>query len=311
MKPPTVVEKPVELHRLIQELENSTQIAIDTESNSFHAYFERICLIQISTGEADYIVDPLALGDIGPLGRILANAKIEKIFHAASNDILGLRRDFHFKVDNLFDTSLACKMLGYVQLGLASILEKHFGVHLDKKLQRHNWSKRPLTPEQISYARLDTHYLIELRGHLAEALKAEERWEGALELFSKACSHETQEKVFNPDGFLRIHGANSLDPVGRSILQTLYLYRDKEARRRNRAPFRIFSNEAIVRLAIEQPSSLAEFSKVKGLSQFYRSGRAAVEILKAIDKGRVNALDHAAAEAALGQSGNRPAAKGN
>jgi ribonuclease D len=309
MKPPTVVEEPRELEKLVERLERSPHIAIDTESNSFHAYFERICLIQISTEDEDYIVDPLTLADIEPLGSILANPGIEKIFHAASNDISGLRRDFHFKVENLFDTSIACKMLGYVQLGLASILEQHFGVHLDKKLQRHNWSNRPLTQEQLSYARLDTHYLIGLRHILAEALQAGDHWEGALEVFSKASLHEIQEKVFNPDGFHRIHGAESLDPVGRSILRALYLYRDKEARRRNRAPFRILSNEALVRLAVQQPATPKELATVKGLSRFYRNGRAAVEIMKAIGETRERALARKAAESAHGETDPGPARK--
>ena len=111
----------------MRQLSNAPHIAIDTESNSFYAIFERICLIQVSTTERDYILDPLALKDLEALGTILEDPKIEKIFHAASNDVLGLKRDFQFQVSNLFDTAIACKLLGYKQLGLARILEQHFG----------------------------------------------------------------------------------------------------------------------------------------------------------------------------------------
>ncbi len=284
MKPATVVETPSQLYALIRELEQARPIAIDTESNSFHAYYERICLIQISTGEVDYIVDPLAVKDLQPLIEIMADPRIEKVFHAASNDITGLRRDFKFDVSNLFDTAIACKMLGYKQLGLATILEQHFGVRLNKKWQRHNWGKRPLTDEQINYARLDTHYLIPLRDHLARELRAGDMWEQTLEMFRRAAAQESQERVFQPEGFLRLHGARSLDPVGKSILRTLYLFRDKEARRRNRAPFRIFSNEVLVTLAMHRPSEVKDLYRLKGLPHFYRTGRAAYHLVEIIRK---------------------------
>jgi ribonuclease D len=299
MEPATVIGSSSELYELVQELEQAQYLAIDTESNSFHAYYERICLIQISTTERDYIIDPLALKSIQPLKSLLANPRIEKIFHAASNDVSGLRRDFRFDINNLFDTALACKMLGYKQLGLAAVLEQYFGVQLNKKWQRHNWSKRPLTDEQINYARLDTHYLIPLRRLLANELNAGELWEQAQEIFHKACSQESQERMFQPDGFLRISGARSLDALGKSILQALYIYREQEARRRDRAPFRIFSNEALVRLAGHRPLNVKEFARVKGLPRFYRRGRAAYEILEIIRKIMENSIETDPAESVI------------
>ena len=119
MNSATVIETASHCADLVEHLSHARHIAIDTESNSFYAYFERICLIQISTTERDYILDPLALRDLGPIGKILEDPNIEKIFHAASNDVLGLKRDFQFKVRNLFDTAIACKLLGYKKLGLA------------------------------------------------------------------------------------------------------------------------------------------------------------------------------------------------
>lgn len=282
MEPPIVIGNSSDLHNLIGELERVEHIAIDTESNSFYAYYERVCLIQISTVEKDYIIDPLVVEDIQPLKEVFLDPGIEKIFHAASNDITGLRRDFGFEVANLFDTALASKMLGRQHLGLAAILDHHFGVQLDKKWQRHNWGKRPLSEEQINYARLDTHYLIPLRIRLVEELTEKEIMAQAREMFGKACAQESQERVFQPEGFIRLSGARSLDSVGRRVLRSLYVYRDKEARRRDRAPFRIFPNEALVRLAAHRPSSIKEFARVKGLPRFYRKGRAAYELLEAI-----------------------------
>jgi ribonuclease D len=288
MKPVTVIEKSSDLIPLIQELSKVRHIAIDTESNSFYAYFERICLIQISADERDYIIDPFTLKDLKPLGEILEDERIEKIFHAASNDVLGLKRDFHFKIHNIFDTAVACKLLGYQQLGLAKVLEKHFSVQLNKKWQRYDWAKRPLKQEQLDYARLDTHYLVPLRHELTEELQAKELWEAAVKEFDKACEQEFQQRMFHPEAFIQIAGARSLDLSGRSILKALYLYREHEARRRNRAPFRILSNETLLRLARQRPKSVREFTTIKGLPRSYLKSHAAHNLLELIRKSEMH-----------------------
>lgn len=284
MKPVTVIEKAPELDTLIQELSKVRHIAIDTESNSFYAYFERICLIQISAGERDYIIDPFALKDIKALGEIFADERIEKIFHAASNDVLGLKRDFHFRIQGVFDTAIACKLLGYQHLGLAKVLEKHFGVQLNKKWQRYDWGKRPLKQEQLDYAMLDTHYLIPLRHLLTEDLQARELWEAAEKEFEKAGEQEFQQRMFHPEAFIQITGARSLDFKGKSILKALYLFREHEARRKNRAPFRILSNETLLRLARQRPKSVREFSAIKGMPRSYMKSHTANNLLELIHK---------------------------
>lgn len=284
MKPATVIESPSDLEALAEKLNNTRYVAIDTESNSFYAYFEKLCLIQISCADEDYVLDPLALNDLQPLAEVLADPGIEKIFHAASNDVMGLKRDFHFRICNLFDTAIACKFLGYRQLGLAKILEEHFGVTLNKKWQRHDWGKRPLEQEQINYARLDTHYLITLRHRLAADLHAQQLWETAKEAFEKACEQVTQDKIFHPEAFMQIHGARTLDFVGKRILRALYLYREEEARRRNRAPFRVLSNEALLRLALQRPKDMRDFSRVKGLPRSYNRSHTAQHLLDLIRK---------------------------
>lgn len=287
MEPLIVIEKSSELRDLIHELSKTRYLAMDTESNSFHAYFDRICLIQISTTQQDYILDPIVIEDMSPLGDILANSRIEKIFHAASNDIAGFKRDFNFRIQNLFDTALAAKLLGCDKLGLATILEKHFGVQLNKKWQRCDWSKRPLTRDQLNYARLDTHYLISLRHLLAAELRKRELWEKAQEEFQKACEQEVQErKAFQPENYLSIVGACSLDATGKNILRDLYLYRDKEARRRNRAPFRILSNAILLKLARYQPTHRESLSGIKGLPRPYKKKRAASSLLEIIRRNK-------------------------
>ena len=284
MKPITFIDKAARLYSLVSKLSRTEHIAIDTESNSFYAYFERVCLIQVSTLSDDYIIDPLLLEDLEPFGEILANPALEKIIHAASNDILGLKRNFGFHVSNLFDTAIACKLLGYKQLGLAKILQDHFDVTLDKKFQRCDWGRRPLREEQIDYARLDTHYLIPLRHELAVSLRERELWEQAKEAFDRQCEQEAHEKPFHPDGFINIKGARSLDSTGKRILKALYVYRENEAQRRDRAPFRIMSNETLLRLARTRPHSMRAFSQTKGLPRDYRKGHKAQHLIKLIQK---------------------------
>jgi ribonuclease D len=277
-----LIENQHDFSKLIGNLEKSAHVAIDTESNSFYAYFNRICLIQISTEQQDYIIDPFLAGDIADFGKILSNPDIEKIFHAAANDIAGLKRDFKFTVNNVFDTSVAAKILGYRQLGLAPILLEHFGISLDKKWQRYDWGRRPLRDEQIEYARFDTHFLIPLRHKLVAELEGKELLGAAREAFEKLCMQQITEKHFRPGDFLHIYGAQSLDVVGKRILKALYLFREKEARRRDRAPFRILTNDTLLRLALQRPRNLQDFAKIKGIPRIYTASHTAVRLLELI-----------------------------
>ena len=277
-----LIENQHDFSKLIATVEKSAHVAIDTESNSFYAYFNRICLIQVSTEQQDYIIDPFSVGNIEAFGKIVSNPDIEKIFHAAPNDIAGLKRDFKFTVHNVFDTSIAAKILGYKQLGLAPILLEHFGISLNKKWQRYDWGRRPLRDEQIEYARFDTHFLIPLRHKLVAELDEKQLLEVAREAFEKLCLQQITEKHFRPGDFLHIYGAQSLDVVGKRILKALYLFREHEARRRDRAPFRILTNDTLLRLALQRPRSLQDFTKIKGVPRIYTASHTAVQLLELI-----------------------------
>jgi ribonuclease D len=167
---------------------------------------------------------------------------------------------------------------------LAKILEQHFGVVLDKKWQRYDWGKRPLKEEQLDYASLDTHYLIPLRHSLAHDLIVKSLWDAAQEAFEKACEQELQERTFHPEAFLQIRGAQSLDPAGKHILKALYIYREHEARRRDRAPFRILTDETLLRLAVQRPRNIREFFKIRGIPRSYQGGHSAHSLLGIIRK---------------------------
>jgi ribonuclease D len=140
--PPVWVDDKNDLKSVVDELSTQPRIAVDTESNSLHAYRERVCLIQFSTEQKDYLVDPLALDDLSLLAPIFANPDIEKIYHAAEYDLICMSRDFGFKFANLFDTMQAARILGYKFVGLDNILSEKFEIKVDKRHQKADWRRR-------------------------------------------------------------------------------------------------------------------------------------------------------------------------
>ena len=285
LPPPVLITRPAQLALLMAALREQPAIAVDTESNSLHAYREQVCLIQFSTPQADYLVDPLADLDLSPLGELFANPAIEKVFHAADYDIACLKRDFGWSFANLFDTQWAARILGWSQVGLASILKTHFNVHVNKKWQRFNWGERPLPTEALDYARLDTHYLLPLRDRLLAELRSRGRLEEAREVFAELTAIEPHFSSFTPDDFWRIRGAWDLDPQGQAILRRLAIWRDREARRRNRPPFKVLGDSTLVALARVRPDRTEAMIGIPGLKEHHirRYGSA---LLRAIREGK-------------------------
>lgn len=280
--PPILVDTPAAFDAMLAALRAELAIALDTESDSLYRYFYKVCLIQVSAPAADYVLDPLRLPDLTPLGTLLADPAVEKVIHAAENDILVLKRDFDFRFAHVFDTMLAARILGRRQVGLAALLAEHFGVTLDKRTQLTDWGHRPLTAEQLSYGRLDSHYLLALRDLLTRDLQARRRWREAQEAFAALPDVAYVEKPFDPDGFWRNKGARDLRPGELAILRELYLWRDEQARALDRPPFKVLGDEALIRLSQYQPRRLADL----GLSpwQARTFGQA---VLEAINRGRV------------------------
>jgi ribonuclease D len=274
---------------MLAHLQGEPALAVDTESNSLYAYQEQLCLIQISVPGVDYLIDPLALHDLPGLGPLLADAAVLKVFHGAEYDLSVLHRDFDFTVANLFDTMWASRVLGWPAHGLAALLQAHFGVSLNKKYQRANWGLRPLPPDQLSYARLDTHYLLPLYELQARELKATKRWPQAQYRFVKLVQTRWEFKGFDPDGFWRLPGAHDLDDVGRGVLRELYLWRDRCAQGENRPAFKVVSNRVLVALSEARPQSMAGLQQMRGMtrSMIGRYGRG---LLAAIRRGSEQSL---------------------
>ncbi len=270
---------------MVDALAASDTIAVDTESNSLHAYRERVCLLQFSTASADYIVDPIALPDLSALAPLFADPAKEKIFHAAENDLLCLSRGFGFTFANIFDTMTAARTLGWPQVGLASILETQFGVVLNKKYQRADWGHRPLAAEMLDYARFDTHYLPALRQRLHDALVESGYWPEAREEFDRLARTRAEPSASaDPLAFWRAKGSLDLPSSRAAVLQSLFQWREAQAERIDRPPFKVMSEASLVALARHAPTRVEDLARVGGLSplQVQRHGR---HLLRAIQTG--------------------------
>jgi len=266
LPPPTLVDDRESLSRLLEDLAGQTEIAFDTEADSFFHYREQVCLIQITVEDRDYLVDPLKGLPLEGIGAVLADPKKVKVFHDGEYDILILKRELDFRFKNLFDTRVASAALGSTTPGLAAVIGERFGVELDKSLQRSNWSNRPLTDRQVAYARLDTHYLIPLMHAQKRELYERKRTlivEGECRRLERL---EPAERAFEPDEFLRLKGARTLRPQQMQALRELFVLRDELARERDLPPFKILGNHVLLALAEAQPTSMGQLTRVAELS---------------------------------------------
>jgi len=285
LPPPVMVNRAEKIPGLLSALRGLARIGVDTESNSLYVYRERVCLLQISTPDQDYLLDPLSLPDISGVKAILEDPQTEKVFHAAEYDLICLRRDFGFRVRGLFDTHAAARSLGVKEYGLNALLVAEFSVTLDKTMQRANWGKRPLPERQIDYARYDTHYLLPLRDRLAERAYAagyREELRDEFERLEKIPELESEEPESDP--FWRLRGVQELNPAQRAVLQSLFEWRENEAQRIDRPPFHVLPVETMTKLAREAPGSLDDLVRA-GLSErtVQQYGKA---ILQAVERGK-------------------------
>ena len=286
LPPAVLITRQAELAQLVEHLLGETTLAVDTESNSLYAYRERVCMLQFSTCQGDFLVDPLALKDLSLLAPVFASPGIEKVFHAAEYDILCLKRDFNFQFANLFDTMVASRIVGRAAFGLGDLLQAEFGVQLDKHYQRADWGQRPLPADLLQYARLDTHYLIPLRQRLALELDAHGLRPLAQEDFERLASLENngrseQAKDLECWG---LRGAGDLAPQQAAVLQELCRYRESRARLINRPLFKVMNDQTLVAIAAACPATLDELGALPGMSrgQVERHG---AQLLQAVQRG--------------------------
>jgi len=262
------VDTPQELAAFIASVRTESRVGVDTEAASFHRYRDRIYLLQVSSPTQTALIDPVAIAapDLGPVGALLADPQLEKVFHDADYDLRVLDRDYGFHAVRLFDTRVAAQLAGEPAIGLAALLEKYVGVKLDKEHQKADWSLRPLTPPMLAYAAADTHYLLPLREALEQRLQTLGRLAWALEEFKQVeALRWTAASAGEEDSYLRLRGAKGLGPRGLAALRLLHRWRDSVAERDDKAPFRIIGNDSLVAVSRALPSTRADLSLIREL----------------------------------------------
>ncbi|MBI4420854.1 MAG: ribonuclease D [Gemmatimonadetes bacterium] len=279
---PELITTPDRLGALVERLRRETLLAFDTEAASFHRYADRVYLIQVSSVGEAAIIDPLALPDLSPVGDLLASPQIEIVFHDADYDLRSLHRDYGFEAHRVFDTRIAAQLLGEPEIGLGALLHKYFRVVLDKKLQRADWSQRPLTREMIDYAAADTAHLPALREVLYRRLVELGRLEWAREEFQRLEGIRWSGAGDHPDAYLRIKGAKALAPREQAVLRALFAWRERRAQAADRAPFRVLSNEALLAIARAAPTETSSLKATTGVpaSVAQREGTGLVEVVR-------------------------------
>jgi ribonuclease D len=283
--PVEIISQPAQLEAAVRAMAGSSAIALDTESNSRHHYPEQLCLIQIATRRAAYLIDTIALTDIAPLKAILLDDAIMKVVHGADYDVRSLDRHCGCRIRNLYDTSIAARFAGVTRFGLADLLEGLLGVAIikSKRLQLADWGQRPLAADAIDYAITDVTHLLDLQEALARRLAVLVRTDWVAE----ECARIEEVRFAEPNleaAFLSMKGSSDLDPTALAILHSLYLFREAEARRQGRPPFFVIPDVALLSLATNPTSSLTQVPGLgqtglqrfgRGLQQAMRDGQAA------------------------------------
>ncbi|MFZ0132951.1 MAG: HRDC domain-containing protein [Desulfobacterales bacterium] len=260
-----LVDAPADLARLVDDFRNAPAVAVDLEADSMYHFQEKVCLIQMATPRWNAVIDTLRVRDLELLRPLFADPAVAKIFHGADYDVRSLYRDFGIEIANLFDTQIACTFLGMKATGLEAVLQARFGVTLDKKYQRKDWSRRPLPEEMIAYAAEDVRYLLPL----AEMLTGELIQKGRLDWVREECgllsqvrsSHNNHEPLF-----LQFKGAGRLSPRSLAVLEALLQFRRGVAEKKDRPLFKIFSNASLLQLALEKPATINWLSESGVLS---------------------------------------------
>lgn len=271
------------LAQVVTAFRRESPVAVDTEAASFHRFVDRVYLIQLSTRRATAIVDPLAVPDLAPVGALLADAGVEKIFHDADYDLRTLDRDYGFRAARLFDTRVAAQLAGEPAIGLAALLEKYIGIKLSKTHQKADWSQRPLTPAMLDYAAADTAHLPALRDALETRLRELGRWEWATEEFTRLEGLRWTGPADDGAAYLRVKGAKALRPRQLAALRELYAWREGIARKEDKAQFRIIGNESLLGVSRTLPRTPADLAQVPDLpaSLARRHGPALLEAVAA------------------------------
>jgi ribonuclease D len=276
------VTTPGDTENLSDILSNETTVGVDLEADSLFHYREKVCLIQMATPSACFLVDPLQIGDLSALRPFFADSGIRKVFHGSDYDIRCLHKDFGIEVNNLFDTQLACRFLGMPFTGLDAVLNLFYRIRLEKKFQKKDWSKRPLSEDMLAYAAQDAAYLIELSKNMEDRLLEA----GRLDWFLQECEIQSRVRTAAANGeprFLKFKGAGRLGRRSLAVLEALLELRDVLAGKIDKPLYQVLHNEILLKLSTEKPRNLRRLKEIGVLSgkQLDRYGQKIVEVIDA------------------------------
>lgn len=260
-----IIDKAIDLEKMVRSVEKEKAVAVDLEADSMYHYKEKVCLIQIATEKISVVIDPLAIKDLSPLKPFFSNPDIQKIFHGADYDVRSLYRDFKVRINNLFDTELACRFLGIKETGLQAVLKMFFNVNIDKKYQKKDWSKRPLPKEMMAYASKDVMYLLPLARMLIHKLNKIDRMTWVLE----ECEDLSKVRpVLSNEAplFMKFKGAGRLKSRSLAVLEALLQFRKRVAEEKDRPFFKIIGNESMMKIVTARPVTLRRLKNIKALS---------------------------------------------
>lgn len=253
------------LENFAKSLEKETAVAIDLEADSMYHFKEKVCLLQMAAGALSVVIDPIKIKDMSSLKPLFFNRKIKKFFHGADYDVRSLYRDFNIKINNLFDTQVACMFLGYKETGLDAVLKKKFGISLSKKYQKKDWSVRPLPEKMMEYAVADVAYLIPLVKILEEELEKKRRLYWVYEeseILSKVRPAASDDNPL----YLKFKGAGRLNRRNLVVLEALLQFRMHIAGKKDKPLYKVFSNKALMKVAFKKPVDLQSLKKTEAFS---------------------------------------------
>jgi ribonuclease D len=230
--------------KLIERIGAAEKVAVDTEADSLHNYFEKVCLIQLSLADEHYIVDPLCELDL--TGFLEALAEKPLIVHGGDYDLRMMRASMGFEPGReVFDTMIAAQLLGIEQIGLAALIERFFGIAIGKEGQKSDWSRRPLSENQLRYAVNDTRFLKQLGDHLRRELSEQGRVDWHRESCRAMVQSTRRDSSRDPEEAWRVKGSGRFSRRQLAYLREIWRWRDQLARRANVPPFKVFGNEQI------------------------------------------------------------------
>jgi ribonuclease D len=278
-----LIETNQQLKQVCDELCGEKELALDLEADSLHHYREKVCLLQLSNRHSTWLIDPLLVTELSPLAVLLADQRLLTVFHGGDYDVRSLHRDFGISVAQMYDTMVAAQFVGISEFGLAALLRSFFGIELDKRFQKADWSKRPLSSEMADYAAADTSNLLQLADLLREKLQELGRSDWVAEECSLVASNRMTEKGDRPL-FLHCKGAGKLQRRNLAILEELLQFRDQQARELDRPPFKVLAAETLLSIAEMQVQNVREMNGLPGLTPRLL-GRYGLQLVAAVQRG--------------------------